>query len=379
MKLFLAVRNLFKFINLLIISFLIKRDKVETKPKTLLIVRLDSIGDYIMFRNFLSVLKEDDRFKDYKITLCGNIVWKNLAETLDSNIIDDFIWIDRKKFLQKISYKYETLKAIYNRGFEIAVDTIHSREILFGDIIIKVSRAHERIGSRITEKYSKIKKNIFSDSFYTKLIPVSKSVLFEFERNKEFFKNFLQKDITIEKPFINTEQIELSNKIKNKYVVLFPGASRKSKMWDTTKFKEIADYLISAYSFNVALSGSVNENYLFNEIVFENKKDNFFNYFGISLPMLARLIADSELLVSNDTSAVHFAAAVDTPFICITDGFYYGRFYPYPKNIFDKAYYAYPGESGKKFNAEAASTRLLDVNSVPVGKVKNILEEIFKN
>jgi hypothetical protein len=36
-------------------------------------------------------------------------------------------------------------------------------------------------------------------------------------------------------------------------------------------------------------------------------------------------------------------------------------------------------KSEKNIKAEAASTRLLDVNSVPVGKVKNILEEIFKN
>ena len=36
-------------------------------------------------------------------------------------------------------------------------------------------------------------------------------------------------------------------------------------------------------------------------------------------------------MVSNDTSAVHIAVAVNTPVICILGGAYYGRFLPYPE------------------------------------------------
>ncbi|MDW8465862.1 MAG: hypothetical protein RML35_06685 [Chloroherpetonaceae bacterium] len=64
-------------------------------PKTLLILRLDEIGDYVLFRNFLKEIRESERFKDYKITLCGNAAWKDLAEAFDKESVDEFIWISK--------------------------------------------------------------------------------------------------------------------------------------------------------------------------------------------------------------------------------------------------------------------------------------------
>ena len=48
-----------------------------------------------------------------------------------------------------------------------------------------------------------------------------------------------------------------------------------------------------------------------------------------SLPGLAAVLAHAELLVGNETSAIHVAAAVGTPAVCILGGGHYGRFMPY--------------------------------------------------
>jgi ADP-heptose:LPS heptosyltransferase len=63
-----------------------------------------------------------------------------------------------------------------------------------------------------------------------------------------------------------------------------------------------------------------------------------------SLPELCEAIANAQLLLSNDSSAFHIAAAVQTPVVCVLMGRHYGRFAPYPasaswvKTIYPKAF-----------------------------------------
>lgn len=353
-------------------NFIIKLKKHEIKRRTLLLIRLDAIGDYILFRNFLETIRFSNKYKDYTITLCGNIIWRELSENLDSKFIDEFIWIDRKKFASNILYKYQALKNIYNHGFETVIESTYTREILFGDSIIKITNAKERIGSSGSpEPHTKWKRILLSDGYYTKLIPVIDENLFEFEINKEYFKNILEKEPDVRSPFIITSNLPNLENINNKYIVIFPGVSKQSRRWASDKFKEISEFIITNYQFDIILSGSKQENYLFEKVVITAFRERFVNYFGCTLTELAKLISDAKLLISNDTSAVHFAAAVDTPFICIANGFYYGRFNPYPKHIFDKAHYIFPKDFLPRKENSVDKISPLEVKSL----IRNILSQ----
>jgi ADP-heptose:LPS heptosyltransferase len=48
-----------------------------------------------------------------------------------------------------------------------------------------------------------------------------------------------------------------------------------------------------------------------------------------NLVNLAVIIKDASFLVGNETSAIHFAAAVSTPAFCLLGGGHYARFMPY--------------------------------------------------
>jgi ADP-heptose:LPS heptosyltransferase len=48
-----------------------------------------------------------------------------------------------------------------------------------------------------------------------------------------------------------------------------------------------------------------------------------------SLSELASIIKGARLLIANETSAIHIAAAVSTSAICVLGGGHYGRFMPY--------------------------------------------------
>src|SRR5208337_3443635 len=44
-----------------------------------LLVRLDAIGDYVLFRNFIESCRQSRRFRGLKLDLLGNVRWKCLS------------------------------------------------------------------------------------------------------------------------------------------------------------------------------------------------------------------------------------------------------------------------------------------------------------
>ncbi len=379
---FVKILNIFRYVAQSIVLLLISFQKKKNNDQTLLLIRLDAIGDYILLRNFIRLVKDSAKFKNYKITLCGNIIWKELAETLDSDSIEKFIWIDRKKLKNNIFYKYKLLKKIKLAGFETAIDLTYSREILFGDSIIEASNATERIGSEGSlDSYVKWKRKLFSDNYYTKLLTASSENLFEFFRNKEFFEKLLEEKIEIQKPTIDVSIISSPIDLIDDYAVIFPGASEPEKTWDVKNFIEIAKYLESEYSLKIVVAGSSNESKLGKQIVSVLANTSLDLTCKTSLTQLAKVISSAKILISNDTSAVHFAAAVNTAFVCVSNGNRFGRFHPYPTEVFNKGQYIYPPEIMNQFdNIEQLNQKYrfktdLDINSIhPEAVIKQICE-----
>lgn len=370
---------LYKAVNLTF--FLIPQIK---SPKTLLLIRLDSIGDYILVRDFIRIIKKSKKFYDYKITLCGNILWKDIALTFDSEIIDEFIWIDRKKFNDNPFYKFNVLKQVYRKGFEVAIDTTYSREILYGDSIVNTSRAKEKIGSAGSlDSYMRWKRILFTNKYYTNLIPHSPKNLFEFYRNKEFFENIFQEKTGLIKPSLNCSKIEINLPTSKKYAVIFPGAQEKKRRWASMNFEVVIEQLIKKYRLEIIIAGSLSDSAISRRMLkCHNSKECFDMTGKTTLPQLAKLISQAQILISNETSAVHFAAAVGTPFICISNGNHYGRFNPYPEEMNIKCRYIYPEDIEKNLSDQTYLEKYrfdsnLDINSISSDKILKVLPELL--
>jgi len=380
---FIQVRNILNFLIFLVLDFFIGLKKQAVNPDSLLLLRFDSIGDYLLFRKFLKIIKEDERYKNCKITLCGNIIWRELAETLDSDVIDEFIWMNRKKFLKSISYKFSFLKMVHAKGFETVINSTYTRELLFGDQIVKTSRAINQIGnSGSPDKKNRMK--IFSNGFYTKLIPAAGENMFEFYRNKEFFENLLGKKLEIENPGIDLAKLKIYEGLPERYCVVFPGANDPKRRWNVGNFAEICEYLISEYNLAVIIPLSAGEKQIVEEISGIVSNDRVIDLSGkATLSELAKIIAGCKIVISNDTAAVHFAAAVKKKFLCITSGLYYGRFLPYPESIFSEGKYVFPKEITENLEDEKKLTNNyrfssdLDINSISVKQVKEKIRDLL--
>jgi ADP-heptose:LPS heptosyltransferase len=324
----LHLLTLSSFINLIL--FPSKR----IREKSILLIRLDAIGDYVLFRNFIEILKKHPRYSGYRITLLGNIVWKELALELDGAFVDEFIWLDRRSFAKNFLYRYKKLREICSIGYETVISPVYSREFYFSDWIAYSVHAKEKIAS--IGNYSNIsrKQKKRSDQWFTRLIPAKEAIVFEFYRNREFFSNLLGEELAIARPNINLQNTARPASLPEKYAVLFIGASAKFRKWPAANFAEVARHLQQEFGLAIVLAGGPSDT--------SDARDFQALYHGevcnmvgkTSLPDLVRLLFNAEILLSNETSAPHIATALgNCQVIVLYNGNHFGRFVPYPEPI----------------------------------------------
>ena len=320
---------------------------VSVIPNTLLIVRLDEIGDYILFRNFLSVLRESELFRDFQITLLGNSFVSNLAEQYDSEHINNFIWIDKKRFLKDYFYRIRLMIKIRKMGFETVLIPTFSRRFLCEDAVAKVVAAPNTIAPVSDGRHQKQCELNKAGHFYSRIVPVSESSPFEFYRNRAFFSTLLNHPVSFQRPVL---AVPGEIKKNDRYAVLFPGAGEAFRQWSSDAFARIAQYLHTRYGLDVVVSGGAGDKVLAERIAAESSVPVRNMTGKTSISELVELIAGATLIVTNDTGAVHIAAAVQVPTVCISNANHFGRFVPYPTEITDRLRCVFPSDISENNN-----------------------------
>ncbi|WP_331774334.1 glycosyltransferase family 9 protein [Sulfurospirillum sp. 1612] len=377
------LKTLIKFIIYYFINLIISPSK-EIKPKSLLLIRLDAIGDYIMFRNFIEILKKSEKYQEYKITLFGNSAWESLSKELDSEYIDEFIWLDRNKFYKDIVYRYQKLKKITSQGYEVVLSPVYSREFFYGDTIVNLVSAKEKIGSSGDLSNIRRWQKRISDKYYTKLIFAKDELMFEFSRNKEFFENLLHVRLDIKKPHIDLKPKKLLFELPQKYAILFIGASASYRKWNIEGFVNIGKYLKEKFGYEIVLCGAASDS----EDALKFKTLFMGDYVDLvgktSLVELLHVIYNGNLMIANETSAPHAAVALEmTNIFVIYNGNHYGRFTPYPKEVSENYHVIYHPEiekdldDYKKLSNSYGFGSKLDINEISVESVKNKIDKVL--
>lgn len=103
-------------------------------------------------------------------------------------------------------------------------------------------------------------------------------------------------------------------------VALAPGAALPEKRWPPSQFRAVTRHLRRVHHALALLVGSPEEQPLADEIC-EASDAGTLNLMGCTLEEMAALIRRSDLVVANDSVAIHMAAALAVPAV----GIYYGR------------------------------------------------------
>lgn len=283
------------------------KHEIFTKLKNLpaqkiLVVQTAFLGDVILITPLIRAIKIN-----FPNAILDVIVIKENEEVLRNNPnLNSIYTFDKKKnkiisFLKNV---YRLKKIKYD-----AVFTPHS-SVTTG-LMIFLSGIKYRIGF---ERW-------FAQNFLNIKIKHLPNTL-KIKKNLYLISSFDGKDYTIQTElFPNTEMfakaeniLENLKKQTTKIIAIAPGSIWPTKMWLKQNYKELADKLVNI-NYGIIMIGSKNEKNLANEIIPDK---NSINLAGeLSILESAAVIKYCDLMICNDSGAMHIANAMGTDVFAI--------------------------------------------------------------
>ena len=323
-----------KFPLLLCIDTLVKRTaKAKPDPDRVLIVRLDAIGDFILWLAAAQAIAEHYKARGKTVLLAANAVWADWAR--EQAIFDDVIAIDVREFRRSARYRYRAGRSIAALGCVIAVEPTYTRTWLLGDSVVRVSGARERIGSVGDGSNRRMWQMRLANSWYTQLLAADPSPCMELERNAEFVRNLGEPGFRARIPrlkgakALRPDPNFVAATAGQPYYVLFPGASWNGKRWPVSRFREVAERLYRQTGWQGIVCGGSLDDALAAALCGRSAAPMLNWAARTDLAQFAAVLAGARLVLSNDTSAAHIASACGAPTVCVMGGGHDGRFLPY--------------------------------------------------
>lgn len=351
------------------------------RPKSLLVLKPDAIGDYVLMRNFLPWLKNSERFKGYHMVWCGNTLQKSIIDHFDNSLFDEFIWIDKTRIYWDVVYYVAIAKKLFH-CYEAVIQPVYSREFIF-DYYAEIAATNERItfGGDNVNIYPFFRR--LSNKWYTELIDPEDHVQFEFFRYKSFFQKVIQNEINLERPYFDSPDLKTIEipLLPATFAVVFPGAQMRYRQWAPEKFAAVCDYLTDRFSIPAVLLGSEQDKPVAFKITAQSKGSCIDLTGKTSLTQVIAIIARSKFVITNDTVTAHIAPAVNVSCIALSQLNHYGRFLPYPDPINRHQVCVIParyaGRPKEELVSEFQEGSLVDINLIETHQVISALENLI--
>ena len=311
--------------------FIFFKKETRNKPPLVLLIRLDNIGDFILWISSIKGIRK--RYADHDLILLAN---KNFAELAkDIGYFSRVISIDTRKFAYNPVYRWKVLAKTASLNVKVAINPSYSRNFLIGDSLMRASVANTRVGSKGDLSNITVWQKEISDQWYTHLIFASNKPLMELERDAEFLSG-----LGVNSKVIHTPQLPILTKltgelsINEEYFIVFPGASWAGRKWPLKSFAKVGREISQCYRYKMVVCGTQSECQDAELIIDKSLVNEGVNLAGkTTLSQFCELVRGAKLLIGNETSAVHIAAATNTPSICLLGGGHFGRFMPYSGKV----------------------------------------------
>jgi len=295
---------------------------VSKEPCSILIARLDHIGDVILSTPIYHSLK--DKFPDTSITvLCGTWSAEILRENpfINSIMVIDCPWwssirSNGDKSIDFIKKIYKTIRAIRCQKFDVFIDLRGDiRHIFFFGWLTGIPRriSYTRSGGAflLSDPYP------YEEGIHE--IEKNYNLLSTFGPLNKFFKTEIYSD---SKAISNLKE-KLIQKIdveKDKYIVFFNGGRSNLRRLKNQKVAAVCDAMIGEYAVKCCYVGGKTDYESGEEVKMLIRSDasSFFNLCGhLDLTEVKHLIDSAMLYIGTDSSVTHLSASSDTPSISL--------------------------------------------------------------
>ena len=312
-----------------------------------LIIRVDEIGDYLLWRKFITELLEASICAHKEVHFVGNTAWKTLFELeFTNNPFAKIYWLNKNLFKTSIFYRFTFSRHLFQAHYSTVINPTYSRAKRVDDSLVKAAKANSNYGYvRNNENYLPYEQS-YDSNLYDKLLPIQQKPVFEFYRNKAFTEWLTQNKSLISNTHladtISLPEVKTKYQLPATYFILFPGSRSAKRIWSTENFTIISNYLYEKYKFTIILAGAASD-CQYGEAFENNYTHPIVNLIGITtLPETLALLKGARCILSVDTGSIHLAASVNCLSFGIFNGSQYGRFSPYPNTVSNKIISIYP-------------------------------------
>ncbi|HEX9701966.1 MAG TPA: glycosyltransferase family 9 protein [Rhodospirillales bacterium] len=301
---------------------------VFRKRRGVLVVRMDGIGDMVLFRRALDHYAAAFGVDKSDITVLGCESWGKLADEVFPGY--RVYAIDEHAFARRPLYRFKVALWLRNLAPAVVVCDSYMRRALMADslawlasaprTVVSLPYVSERTRAEFTYYLSQVDEVIDTGPYPTH----------EIIRHYRFISAVAGRPIGPEPPAIPWRDHPPPVPAGPPYAVLNPGSNEPGRRWPLAGYKKVAERLLDR-GYRVVLVGRPDE---WGD---RQRIDDFAADPGVidltgrtDLAQLLDLIRHAALMVTNDTGPAHLGIALGTPTVVIVGGGHFGSFVPYP-------------------------------------------------
>jgi len=297
-------------------------------PKSILIVKIDNIGDFVLLSATLRELRKN--VPNAWITIVIGPDTENIAEkcpyvdeVLPYEYEDKSMFYNIKRIFSAFVFSKNNL---WSRKFDLAIIPRWDIDYHNASHISYFSGSKMRVGysENVTDRKKKSNKNY--DKFLTNPI-YSSSSAHEVQKNLDIIKNLNFKveydglelwddseDICFAKRIIDN----IENPYKSNSIALGVGGLEEKRIWSADKFIDLCNYLLDNHEVKLILLGSEKDKQIAS-IITKSIRNYIIDLTGkTTLREVFSVLKRCSLFIGNDNGLIHIASAAGIPVIEIS-------------------------------------------------------------
>lgn len=303
---------------------------VWRRRRGVLVVRMDGIGDMVLFQGAFRHYPEALGVPRSEITVLGSASWASLAEAVYEGC--RFRAIDEHAYDRRPLYRFKISLWVRRQGFAVAICDAYLRKPLVADSLVYASAAPLRI---VAAPYTSPKTQGQFDWYLARVhqvIDTGPYPTHETVRHFRFVSAVAGQPVQPETPVLPWRRAP--RPLAPRYVVLNLGSNEPGRRWPLAGFLQIAEHL-ARRGLAVVFTGGRVEAALRPPVAAAARASAWGNNFvdriaSTSLAELMDLQQHAELVISSDTGPAHLAIGLGTPTVVIIGGGHFTSFVPYP-------------------------------------------------
>lgn len=299
--------------------------------KGLLAIRMDGIGDMVLFRGSLDHYAEAFGVDRAGITVLGCEAWGELGAQVFAGY--RVIPINEHRYAKRPFYRFGISLMARRLNPAVTVCDQFFRRPLMADSLAWIAGAPRTVMSLpyINEPTRAVFTWYLSQA--SQVVLTGMYPLHETVRHFNFVSAVLGREVPPEPPVIAWPDRPSIVPEGAPYAVVNPGSNAPGRRWPVANYLEIAERLRQR-GLRVAIVGTTGEKADVERLKAFAEKDGVLDLIGkTTVPELMDMLKHAALVLTNDSGPAHLAVALGTPTLTVVGGGHFGCFFPYPEGV----------------------------------------------